>query len=176
MKISGLLFTIACLSVPGWCADIHTETAKSVTDVHGDQNATYRVMEDHVGTITLKDQKTGLPIRTFHMNRNIKVREMFLLDKGKTVAASQADHTVFWNTATGREVGRLDQRVQGFSHDQTKLFTWHRGFLSLYSYPSLKLIGTLNNESRMGVEAYLFSPDDRYLAVQLATGRPEAEE
>lgn len=176
MKISGWLITTACLSVSAWCGVGRAETAKSVTDVHGAQNATHRVAVDRLGMVTLINQKTGRPLQTFRMDRNIKVRETFLLDNGKMLAASQADHTIFWNTTTGREVGRLDQRVQGFSHDQTKLFTWHRGFLYLYSYPSLKLIGALTNESHLGVEAFLFSPDDRYLVVQLATGRPEPEE
>lgn len=66
----------------------------------------YSVSGSRNGLVTVKEPIFSEVIRTFQMDTGVVVRETFLLDGGKTVAASQKDHTVFWNLETGREISR----------------------------------------------------------------------
>ena len=105
------------------------------------------------------------------------VREVFVLEDGKTVGASQADHTVFWNAATGKEMGRVAERAYGFAHNGREFFTRGAdGRFWLYNYPEFKRLRQIITQSSQGVEAFLFSPNDRYLAIKLTSARPEPEE
>jgi hypothetical protein len=99
----------------GKIADLRRENTVS--------NSRYSVSGDIHGIVTVKDAVSSEVIRTFQMDNGRVVCKTFLLDGGKTVAASQIDHTVFWQLATGREVRRFPQRIYGFSHDETKFFT-----------------------------------------------------
>lgn len=138
------------------------------------------VSGDRQGQVTVKDAATGEVIRTFQMDAGVVVRETFLLDGGKTVAASQKDHTVFWDLATGKEIRRFPQRIYGFSHDETKFFTlkYPEGILLLYAYPSLTLICELIPKPAGGDGPMDFSlaPNDRFLVVMFSPNYPESDE
>jgi hypothetical protein len=137
----------------------------------------YQISGNRTGKVTVKDTASGEVIRTFEMDEGVVVRELFLLEDGKTVAASQKDHGVFWDLATGREIGRVNQRVYGFSHDETKFFTHdtQKG-VALYAYPSLKQICQLLSEPISGPEFFLFSPDERFLIIKFASWLPATDE
>ncbi|HLO48673.1 MAG TPA: hypothetical protein VK211_09695 [Kamptonema sp.] len=153
-------------------ADLNTENTPSASR--------YSVSGSRFGLVTVKDATTGEVIRTFQMDTGVVVRETFLLDGGKTVAASQKDHAVFWDLATGREIHRFPQRIYGFSHDETKFFTYElphwtlwlygKHDIVLYSYPDMNLVCKLLPFQGVGPEKFLFSPNDRFLAVNSYTG------
>ena len=114
---------------------------------------------------------------TFHMDAGKWAREVFVLDDGKTVGASQADHAVFWNVKTGKEIGRIPERVYGFSHDLKHCIAQNnRGNLSIYEYTGFKRVVQLATPLSGGISAFLFSPDDHYLAVGFMTAFPEPED
>ncbi len=140
----------------------------------------YSVSGSRQGQVTVKEATTGKIIRTFQMDSGVVVRETFLLDGGKTVAASQKDHTVFWDLETGREIRRFPQRIYGFSHDGTKFFTLKslaEGSLLLYAYPSLTSICELIPEaSGGGIMNFSLAPDNRFLNVMFAPNYPESDE
>jgi len=85
------------------------------------RSSRYSVSGSRQGQVTVKDAATGEVIRTFQMDDGVVVRETFLLDGGKTVAASQKDHTIFWDLTTGKKNRRFPQRIYGFSPDE-KIF------------------------------------------------------
>ena len=129
------------------------------------------------GQAVLKDALTGTTT-VFQADEDKWARAVFLLDGGKTVGASQADHTVFWNAATGQEIGRIEARVYGFSHNQKLCFatTPESGFMQIYAYPSLKLIGSPTIYQVNGVSQFLFSPDDHYLLLETRNTQSQSEE
>lgn len=135
----------------------------------------YEVSGDRQGQVTVKDRISQRVIRTFQMPPGV-VREVFLLDDGKIVGASQQNRAIFWNLGTGQEISQFPQRIYGFSHDETQFFTYAPGKLLVYNYPKLILKCELKNLDMIGPEKFVFSPDDRFLAVLLATGRPENDE
>jgi hypothetical protein len=140
----------------------------------------YSVSGDRHGIVTVKNAVSSEVIRTFKMDDGVVVRETFLLNGGKTVAASQKDHTVFWELATGKEIRRFPQRIYGFSHDETKFFTWQamdkKHNILLYSYPDMNLMCKLLPYQGLGPETFQFSPNDRFLVVTLYTGVPLSDE
>ncbi|WP_377473724.1 MAG: hypothetical protein P2A85_15900 [Microcoleus anatoxicus] len=141
----------------------------------------YSVSGYRQGQVMVKDATTGEIIRLFRMDYGVVVRETFLLDSGKTVAASQKDHTVFWDLETGREIRRFPQRIYGFSHDGTKFFTLKslaEGSLLLYAYPSLTSICELIPEAAggNGIMDFSLAPNDRFLVVMFASNYPESDE
>jgi WD40 repeat protein len=140
----------------------------------------YSVSGDRHGIVTVKNAISSEVIRTFKMDDGVVVRETFLLNDGKTVAASQKDHTVFWELATGKEIRRFPQRIYGFSHDETKFFTWQamdkKHNILLYSYPDMNLMCKLLPYQGLGPETFQFSPNDRFLVVTLYTGVPLSDE
>jgi len=111
------------------------------------------------------------------MDRNLVVRETFILNGGKTVAASQKDHTVFWDLATGKKIARVSQPVYGFSHDEQKFFTYdNTGGIFLYAFPSFRRICPLREEKgEAGPAAFQFSPNNRLLAISFMTALPAEE-
>jgi len=142
------------------------------------QVGNYIVSGDLQGQVTITEVSSGEVIRTFVMDEGVVVREVFLLDGGRTVAASQKKHAVFWEAATGEELHRFSQRIYGFSHDQAKFFTYkYPEGMFLYSYPDLRQICTLAKK-RMppGPFHFLFSPNDRFLVVWFASGYPSSDE
>ncbi len=86
----------------------------------------YSVSGSREGQVTVKDATTGEVFRTFEMDSGVVVRETFLLDGGKTVAASQKDHTIFWDLTTGKKNRRFPQRIYGFSPDEKTFFTYEK--------------------------------------------------
>ncbi len=136
----------------------------------------YQVSGDRLGRVTVKDILTGEVIRTFEMEAGVVVRETFFLDNGKTVAASQKDHAVLWDLATGREIGRVGQRVYGFSEDESKFFTQSHQGIFLYSYPRLTQDCTLTARREAGAKFFIFSPDNRFLFIQFHSGFPASDQ
>lgn len=135
----------------------------------------YSVSGDRLGVVTVKDAVSSEVIRTLKMDDGVVVRETFLLDGGKTVAASQKDHTVFWELATGREIRRFPQRIYGFSPDETKFFTYESpGQVFLYAYPNAapicKLVEIVN-----GPAEFQFSPNSRFIVIAFVTGWPTGD-
>lgn len=128
-----------------------------------------------LGQAVLKNTLTGTTT-VFQADEDKWAREVFLLDGGKTVGASQSDHTVFWNAATGQKIGRIEARVYGFSHDQKLCFALTpRGDFQFYAYPSLKIVGAIVSYHERGASRFLFSPDDHYLLVETKNSCPESE-
>jgi hypothetical protein len=142
------------------------------------QVGNYIASGDRQGQVTIREISSGEVIRIFGMDEGVVVREVFLLDDGRTVAASQKKQAVFWDLTTGREISRLNQRIYGFSHLGTRFFTYkYPDGMFLYSYPELTQICTLAKK-RMppGPFRFLFSPDDRFLVVGFASGFPSSDE
>ncbi|MEG4015326.1 MULTISPECIES: hypothetical protein [unclassified Microcoleus] len=137
----------------------------------------YSVSGSRNGIVTVKDAVSSEVIRTFKMDDGVVVRETFLLDGGKTVAASQKDHAVFWELATGKEVRRFPQRIYGFSHDETKFFTYKfpQGIIFVHSYPSFTLACKWK-KGAPGPVQFRFSPNDRFLNIQFGNGYPPIDE
>ncbi|MEG4854517.1 hypothetical protein QUB10_26970 [Microcoleus sp. B5-D4] len=137
----------------------------------------YSVSGSRNGIVTVKDAVSSEVIRTFKMDDGVVVRETFLLDGGKTVAASQKDHAVFWELATGKEVRRFPQRIYGFSHDETKFFTYQfpQGIIFMHSYPSFTLVCKWK-KGAPGPEQFRFSPNDRFLNITFGHGYPPIDE
>jgi hypothetical protein len=137
----------------------------------------YSISGSRNGIVTVKDAVSSEVIRTFKMDTGIVVRETFLLDGGKTVAASQKDHAVFWELATGKEVRRFPQRIYGFSHDETKFFTYKlpQGIIFLHSYPSFTLVCKIPKGGG-GPYLFRFSPNDRFLNITFRNGYPGSDE
>ena len=140
------------------------------------QASGYQVCGDRQGQVTVREITSLEVIRTFGMDEGVVVREVFLLDGGRTVAASQKDHAVFWDLATGQQVHRFQQRIYGFSHDETKFFTYkYPDGVSLYAYPELTQICELLKRRMAGPFHFLFSPDNRFLVVWFAAGYPSSD-
>lgn len=145
----------------------------------GNRITRYSVSGDRWGRVTVKNATTGQVIHSFQMDYGVVVRETFFLDGGNTLAASQKDHTVFWDLTTGKEIRRFPQRIYGFTHDETKFFTLKDPdlILSLYAHPSLTSICELRPEaSGGGIMNFSLSPNDRFLVVLLAPNYPESDE
>lgn len=141
----------------------------------------YSVNGDRWGRVTVKNATTGQVISSFQMDYGVVVRETFLLDGGKTLAASQKDHTVFWDLTTEKEIRRFPQRIYGFTHDETKFFTLKslaEGTLLLYAYPSLISLCELIPEAAggNGIMGFSLAPNDRFLTVMFAPNYPESDE
>lgn len=159
---------------------VPVSTHRLANSPRGNGATQYQVTGDRSGKVTVKNATSGDVIRTFQMDEGVVVRETFFLESGKTVAASQKDHTVFWDLETGREIRRFPQRIYGFSHDETKFFTWKlvdkNHNILLYSYPNMNLTCKLLPFQGLGPEKFQFSPNDRFLAVSLYTGVPLNDE
>ncbi len=136
----------------------------------------YSVSGSREGQVTVTDTASGETIRTFEMDSGVVVRETFLLEGGKIVAASQKDRAVFWDLTTGEEIRRFAQRIYGFAHDESKFFTFETpgSKVCLYTYPDLTFVCQLS-ENTGGPEFFLFSPDDRFLAIRLTSGFPSTD-
>lgn len=138
------------------------------------RTARYSVIGDREGRVKFGDFQRKI-FNHFQMDAGKWARELFVLDDGKTVGAAQEDHTVFWNTTTGKEIGRVSEHVYGFSHDQKHFIAQNdQTRISLYTYPNLKRVAQIQSPPG-GVSAYLFSPNDRYCAVEFQTAYPASE-
>ena len=133
----------------------------------------YSVSGSRSGTVTVTETVSGKVVRIFQMDSGVVVRETFLLDGGKTVAASQKDHAIFWDLETGREIRRFPQRIYGFSPDETKFFTYESpGHVFLYAYPNAARICKLVEVGYAGPAEFHFSPNSRFLVIYFLTGMP----
>ena len=150
---------------------ISTEKALFVNAQHGIRTSRYSVTGDNEGLVKFGDFKRKV-FNHFQMDKGKWVRELFVLNDGKTIGASQIDHTVFWETATGKEVGRVHEHVYGFSHNQKYFIAQDSRYdISIYEYAGFKRVAQFASPAR-GVCAYLFSPDDNYCAIQFAGNFP----
>ena len=152
------------------------EQATTILTAHTIRTTRYSLTGNREGRVSFGDFQKQV-YNHFQMDADKWVREVFVLDDGKTVGASQADHTVFWDATTGKETGRVAQRVYGFAHTGREFFTRSAdGKFWLYSYPQFKRLRQIITHTNRGVEAFLFSPNDRYLAMKVESARPESEE
>ncbi len=153
----------------------NSERATTILAAHTIRTLRYSLTGNQEGRVSFGDFQKQVYTH-FQMDADKWVREVFVLDDGKTVGASQADHTVFWDVATGKETGRVAERVYGFSHDGRKFFTRSEdGKLWLYKYPERKRLRQIETNVGAGMDAFLFSPNDRYLAIKFTFARPEPE-
>ena len=155
--------------------ELAAEKPMTIFKAHSVTSGNLTLTGNQQGQAILRNTLTDSTV-TFQADAGKWVREVFLLDGGKTVGASQADHTVFWNVTNSQQIGRIEARVYGFSHNQKLCFAQTPGgMLQLYAYPSLKLRGRLNSVEQKGADEFLFSPDDHYLMLQITRLRPESE-
>jgi WD40 repeat protein len=152
-------------------------TERVANSPRGNGATQYQVTGDRSGKVTVKNTTSGEVIRTFQMDEGVVVRETFLLDDGKTVAASQKDHAVFWDLKTGKEIHRIPERIYGFSNDETKFFTYKlpQGIIFLHNYPSFTLVCKIWKGGD-GPTQFRFSPNNRFLNIQFVTGYPGSDE
>ena len=154
-------------------------SAVHIYDAHTTQFGSLVVTGDANGLVTLTDTQTGTVERTWQMDAGVPARQVFLLDNGQTVGAAQKDHTIFWNVASGEETGRIEAEAYGFSHDQSKFFVYdnsqNQQEIALYSYPTLQPLASLATQAS-GPDSWVFSPDDHYLAIYMATSNPYSDE
>ncbi len=129
---------------------------------------------DRKGHVTVKEAVSGHVRYRFQMETGV-VRELYLLDNGNTLVATQKDHTVFWDLATGSEIRRFDQRIYGFSNNETLFFTYNTDGVFLHAYPSMKGVCQLCKGPMLGPDAHLFSPNDQFLAILFSSGRPSSD-
>lgn len=128
------------------------------------------------GQIQVIDEAGGQVVHQFRKPAGV-VREIFALGDGSRVAVSQKNSTEFYDAATGKRVRRIEERTYAFSHDQTVSVVFTAGNdLLLYNYPQLSVKFTLAENQGNGPSAVLFSPDDRYLAVQFCSRYPLSDE
>ena len=134
---------------------------------------------DRSGKVLVIDAVSGEVIRTLQMGKGVVVRNSFILESGKTVAASGENSTVFWDLETGREIRRFPQRIYGFSQDESMFFTWQRSWgksdIFVYSYPDLKQTCKMLASTLGGPDTFHFSPNDRFLAVDFYNGEPVSD-
>ncbi|MDY6784750.1 MAG: hypothetical protein SW833_19770 [Cyanobacteriota bacterium] len=171
-EMSNLAFSDReALAVPRERAQLHTEVPSMEH---------YQVLGDRNGKVTVKNPISGNIIRTFQMTEGVVVREKFLLDNGRTVGASQKDKAIFWDIQTGKEISRIDQRVYGFSDDETRFFTYGSRGLLVHSYPEMTQTCQLSNgsaqEGDIGPAEFQFSPDNRFLAIPFLYGKPARDD
>ena len=153
-------------------------TLEKAVSVQGNQQIRtkhYSVTGDKEGRVKFADFKRNIS-NHFQMDAGKWARELFVLDDGRTVGASQIDHSIFWDAATGKEIGRVSEHVYGFSHDQ-KHFVAQNGHdkISIYEYPSLKRVAQLQPPISGGLSEFLFSPNDQYCAIAFETALPAPE-
>lgn len=175
IKLFSVIFIVFFLGVNSHLATKTESREKQLSTEKQTPTTRYEVRGDRQGKVTVIDTASGKVIRTFGMDAGVAVRERFILDGGKTIAASQKDHTVFWDLATGREIGRVNERVRGFSSSKNKLISQNKEGIFLYAYPQLSQICKLTNHTEAGIIYFLFSPDSRFLYVQFHTVIPPVE-
>lgn len=152
-----------------------SEKAIYIGAQHEIRTKRYTVTGNKEGLVKFGDFQRNV-YNHFQMDTGKWARELFVLNDGKTVGASQEDHTVFWNAATGKEIGRVSEHVYGFSHDQ-KHFIAQNGHnkISIYQYAGFKRIAQFQPPCYGGICAFLFSQDDRYCAVSFESASPASE-
>ncbi len=126
---------------------------------------------DRSGRIVVRSRVTNAVVLTVNMPSGV-VREIFLLDGEHVLAASQAASTYLWELPSGRLKKTMAARTYGFSHAGTIFITQTGQGVGVRAYPSGKLVCRLAAHETLGIEGSLFSPDDRYLALLFASGRP----
>ncbi|MDY7014409.1 MAG: hypothetical protein SVX43_12565 [Cyanobacteriota bacterium] len=171
-EISNLMFCDReALAVPRERTQLHSETPSMER---------YQVLGDRNGKVTVRNPISGNIVRTFQMTEGVVIREKFLLDNGRTVGASQRDKAIFWDVQTGKEIRRIDQRVYGFSDDETIFFTYGSRGLLVHSYPEMTQTCQLSNgsaqEGDIGPAEFQFSPDNRFLAIPFLYGKPARDD
>ena len=77
----------------------------------------YQVRGNRQGQVTVREITSFEVIGTFEIDEGVVVREVFLLDGSKTIAACQKDHAIFWHLATGEQIYRFPKRIYGFSNN-----------------------------------------------------------
>jgi hypothetical protein len=140
------------------------------------KTARYEVRGDREGRVVVRNATSGKTVTTFTARPGV-IRRVFLLDGGDTVVVSQKDQTLFWDLAANRERRRIDEQIYGFNHAEDKFLTFSaKKGAGLSEYPTLDRICSLKPAPSVGPESFRFSPDDRYLAILFASGRPESDE
>ena len=101
------------------------------------------------------------------------LREMAALDDGHVVMTTTADASEFRDAETGRLLRRYDERIYAYSSDQRMCVAFSREHdLLLLDFPELTVRFVLLQHSAWGPSTLLFSPDDRYLAVEFCNHYP----
>jgi WD40 repeat protein len=139
----------------------------------------YQLVGTKNGEVIVKTRGSGRVVRTFQLQKGLVVRDLFFLNSHQVIAASQSNQTVFWDLATKRIVRRFPERVYGISHNEESLLSYDDDTktISIYSYPGFAQTCEIPLDSpNVGIADFAFSPNDKFLAILLAPGRPESEE
>jgi len=142
------------------------------------ESEVYQIIGSRTGEVTVKNRASGEVLRTFQMQKDVVIRELFLLDGGNILAASQKNNTMFWDLRTNRRIRNFPGRVYGISHNEEEFLTYDEDEkkLLLYSYPSFEQTCELPTDNPdVGIAESAFSPNDKFLAVVLVPGKPESD-
>jgi hypothetical protein len=134
-------------------------------------NNNYEILGTRKGEVIVKDRHSKKILHEFQMD-NLVIRELFILNGGNVLAAAQKDNTTFWDLKTEKIISKFNQRIYGFSHDQETFLTYKSGKIILYNYHNMNKLCESLNSFNEGPEEFKFSPDDKFLAIVFATGRP----
>jgi hypothetical protein len=170
MSIAAALVCISMLTATEPCA---TADMQEMWNEKTDSN--YELVGTRDGHVNLLDRSSGETIRVFTMNHPEVVREIHVLDHGRTLAVSQANETTFWDISSGRELFKAPYRIYAFSPTQTNFFIYRERNVFWISYPSLAEICKLTSSPVMGPDSFAFSPDGRFLTIAFYSGRPSTD-
>ncbi len=139
----------------------------------------YKLVGTKDGKVIVQTKGSGRVVRTFQLQKGLVVRDLFLLNHHQVIAASQSNQTVFWDLATKRIIRRFPERVYGISHNDENFLSYDEDTktISIYSYPSFAQTCEIPLDNPdVGIAEFAFSPNDKFLAILLAPGRPEDED
>jgi hypothetical protein len=169
MSIVAALVCISTLTATQSCANTMQEIPNEKTD------SNYEVVGTRDGHVNLLDRRSGETIRVFTMDHPEVVREIHVLDRGRTLAVSQANETIFWEISSGRELFKAPYRIYAFSPIKTNFFIYRERNVFWISYPSLTERCKLTSSPVMGPDSFAFSPDGRFLTIVFYSGRPSTD-
>jgi len=126
--------------------------------------------------VVVKNEITGRVVHTIAKPPGL-VRRAFALDGGAVVATTTKDATEFWNATDGTLTRRIDERVHAVSHSGNRVVTFAQDrALLVRSYPDLDLVRVLESHAEWGPSGVVFSPNDRYVAVEFCNHYPLTDE
>lgn len=131
----------------------------------------YDVTATRGGSVIVREHGAAAPMLTLAMPGRV-VRAAFLLEHETALAAAQADRTMIWDLPGGRLRQTLDARIYAFAHDGHSFVTARAQEIAVDDYPRATPRCRINTGVALGIERLSYSPDDRYLAVLFASGRP----
>lgn len=140
--------------------------------------STLRIAGADDGSVLIQDSVTDETIHEFQTGPG-KMRETFLLRNGTIAVGSKQDKSVVLDLTRGVEERTVPRRIYGFTPSEEFYLSYvpgPEGGLYLESAATFEILARLYPGDRGGPVELGFSPDGRYLAVELNTGYPIADE